>query len=91
MALMEETVFDPQTGRIITRDLANYHVPVHADIPQIEVEFVEAPDPFISPLGARGIGEIGITGAPAAVANAVFHATGIRVRDLPIVPEKLLA
>jgi xanthine dehydrogenase YagR molybdenum-binding subunit len=91
MALMEETVFDPQTGRIITRDLANYHVPVHADMPEIEVEFIDAPDPFISPLGSRGIGEIGITGAPAAIANAVFHATGIRVRDLPIVPEKLTA
>jgi xanthine dehydrogenase YagR molybdenum-binding subunit len=90
MALMEETVFDPQTGRIITRDLANYHVPVHADMPEIEVEFIDEPDAFISPLGARGIGEIGITGVPAAIANAVFHATGIRVRELPIVPEKLL-
>lgn len=90
MALMEETIFDPRAGRIITRDLANYHVPVHADMPEIEVEFINEPDPFISPLGSRGIGEIGITGAPAAIANAVYHATGLRIRDIPITPDKLL-
>ena len=90
MALMEETVFDPNRGRIVTRDLANYHVPGHADIPEIDVQFIDHSDPFIHPLGARGVGEIGITGAAAAVANAVYHATGIRIRDLPIAPDKLI-
>lgn len=90
MALMEESVYDPRSGRIVTRDLANYLVPVHADIPQIEVQFIGEPDPYISPLGARGIGEIGITGAAAAIANAIFNATGKRIRDLPITPDKLL-
>jgi xanthine dehydrogenase YagR molybdenum-binding subunit len=90
MALMEETVFDPNRGRIVTRDLANYHVPVHADIPDIEVQFIDNPDPFINPFGGRGVGEIGITGAAAAIANAVFHATGLRIRELPITPDKLI-
>jgi xanthine dehydrogenase YagR molybdenum-binding subunit len=90
MALFEETVRDARGGGVVTNNLADYHVPVNADIPQIEVEFVEEPDFNLNPLGARGIGEIGITGVAAAVANAVYHATGVRVRDLPIVPEKLL-
>jgi xanthine dehydrogenase YagR molybdenum-binding subunit len=90
MALLEETVRDPKTGRIVTRNLADYRVPVNADVPGIEVLFVNIPDPFISVNGARGIGEIGITGISAAIANAVYHATGKRVRDLPITPEKIL-
>jgi xanthine dehydrogenase YagR molybdenum-binding subunit len=90
MALLEETVRDPRYGAVVTNNLADYHVPVNADIPNIEVEFVEEPDYALNPLGARGIGEIGITGVAAAIANAVYHATGVRVRDLPIVPEKLL-
>ena len=90
MALMEETVYDPRTGRPVTRDLANYRVPVHADMPEFDVRFIDRPDPYISPIGARGIGEIGITGTTAAIANAVYHATGRRIRDLPIVPDKLL-
>jgi xanthine dehydrogenase YagR molybdenum-binding subunit len=90
MALMEETVLDPRNARIVTDNLADYHVPVNADIPPIDVHFVEYPDVRFNPLGARGIGEIGITGAAAAIVNAVYHATGKRVRDLPIVPEKLL-
>lgn len=90
MALMEHSVYDPQSGRIVTRDLANYLVPVHADIPEIEVQFIGRPDPYISPIGARGVGEIGITGAAAAVANAVFNATGVRIRQLPITPDKLI-
>lgn len=91
MALMEETQYDPNRGRVVTRDLANYLVPVHADMPEFEVEFLDKPDMIISPIGARGIGEIGITGMAAAVANAITHATGKRVRDLPITLDKLMA
>jgi xanthine dehydrogenase YagR molybdenum-binding subunit len=91
MALMENTQYDPNNGRVVTRDLAQYLVPVHADIPEIEVQFIGKPDPYISPIGARGIGEIGITGITAAIANAIYNATGKRVRDLPITPDKLIA
>ena len=90
MALMEETVLDPQTGRLLVRNLADYHVPVQADIGEIEVLFTDKPDPHISSLGVRGVGEIGITGVAAAIANAIYHATGKRIRDLPITPDKLL-
>ncbi|HEY1250770.1 MAG TPA: xanthine dehydrogenase family protein molybdopterin-binding subunit [Thermoanaerobaculia bacterium] len=90
MALLEHTVYDPRTGRPVTASLADYLVPVNADVGTIDVEFVGEPDPAINTLGCRGIGEIGITGAAAAVANAVYHATGKRVRDLPITPDKLL-
>jgi xanthine dehydrogenase YagR molybdenum-binding subunit len=90
MALMEETEYDPNNGRIVTRDLAQYLVPVNADIPEIEVQFIEKPDLLISPIGARGIGEIGVTGMAAAIANAIYNATGKRVRDLPITPDKLI-
>ncbi len=90
MALMEETVRDPRSGAVITNNLADYHVPVNADVPSIDVLFIEEPDFRLNPLGVRGIGEIGLTGVAAAIANAVFHATGVRVRELPIVPEKLL-
>ena len=69
--------------------LAEYHVPVHLDVPTIELMWTDIPDPY-APVGARGIGEIGITGVAAAVANAVYNATGIRVRDLPITPDKLI-
>jgi xanthine dehydrogenase YagR molybdenum-binding subunit len=91
MALMEETKYDDNNGRVVTRDLAQYLVPVNADMPDFDVQFIGTPDPFISPLGARGIGEIGITGITAAIANAVYNATGKRVRDLPITPDKLIA
>lgn len=90
MALTEETAYDPQTGLPATRNLADYHVPTNADIPEIDVHFVGEPDFAFNPIGARGMGEIGITGIAAAVANAVYHATGKRVRDLPITPDKLL-
>lgn len=90
MALHEETVRDPRTGRIVTRDLADYHVPTHADVPDIEVIFVDEKDPYVNEVGAKGLGELGNTGANAAIANAVFHATGKRVRDLPIRLDKLL-
>jgi xanthine dehydrogenase YagR molybdenum-binding subunit len=91
MALMEETVYDPNSGRIITKDLANYHVPVHADIPEFDIQFIDKPDPYISPIGSRGIGEIGITGTTAAIINAIYHATGKRIRNLPVTPDKLLS
>ena len=90
MALHEETLTDPRTGRIINANLGEYHVPVNADIPAIEPYFIEGIDPHVNPVGTKGIGEISITGVAAAVANAVYHATGKRVRDLPITPDKLL-
>jgi xanthine dehydrogenase YagR molybdenum-binding subunit len=90
MALEEETVYDPETGLPAIRNLADYHVPVHADIADLEVHFVGEPDYAFAPTGGRGMGEIGITGMAAAVANAVYHATGLRVRDLPITLDKLL-
>lgn len=89
MALTEETFYDPVSGRPVTRNLADYHVPSHADAPAIEVRFIDEPDPHFNALGVRGLGEIGITGVAAAVANAVWHATGRRVRDLPITPDKV--
>ena len=89
MALMEETLFDERNGRIMNPSLSEYHVPVHMDVPQIDVIWTDIPDPH-APMGAHGIGEIGITGVAAAVANAVYNATGTRVRDLPITLDKLL-
>ena len=91
MGLLEETLVDPGSGRVLNANLAQYHVPVAADIPDIDVDVVEEDDQNFNPLGARGIGEIGITGVPAAIANAVFHATGKRIRSLPITPDKILA
>jgi xanthine dehydrogenase YagR molybdenum-binding subunit len=89
MALTEETVFDDRNGRIVNASLSEYHVPVQADVPYIDVVYTDAADPH-TPLGAHGIGEIGITGVAAAVANAVYHATGVRVTSLPITLDKLL-
>ena len=89
MALMEETQFDDRTGRIMNPSLAEYHIPVHLDVPEIDVIWTDIPDPH-APMGAHGIGEIGITGVAAAVANAVCNATGVRVRDLPITLDRLL-
>jgi xanthine dehydrogenase YagR molybdenum-binding subunit len=90
MALAEATEYDPATGMPATRNLADYHVATNADVPLIDVYFVGEPDYAFNPIGARGMGEIGITGAAAAIANAVYHATGKRVRDLPITPDKLI-
>ena len=90
MALMEESVMDAGFGDYLTRDLAQYHVPACADVRDIDAAWVEESDPHLNPMGSKGIGEIGIVGAAAAVGNAVHHATGIRVRDLPITPAKLL-
>ncbi|WP_263384324.1 xanthine dehydrogenase family protein molybdopterin-binding subunit [Granulicella arctica] len=89
-ALHEETHIDPIYGRTVNENLAEYHVPVNADIGTIDVTVVGIPDAKFSPLGARGVGEIGITGAAAAVANAIYHATGKRVRDFPITPDKIM-
>jgi len=89
MALTEETLFDERRGRIMNPSLAEYHVPVNMDVPHIDIIYTGIPDEH-TPMGARGIGEIGITGAAAAVANAVFNATGKRIRDLPITLDKLL-
>ena len=90
MGLLEETVMDPRYGRFLNSNLAEYHVPVNRDVPEIEVIVVPEEDRFVSPLGAKGAGEIGITGAAAALGNAIYHATGKRVRDLPITLDKIL-
>jgi len=89
LALMEETQFDERNGRVMNPSLAEYHVPVHMDVPEIDVVWTDIPDPH-APMGAHGVGEIGITGVGAAVANAVYNATGKRVRDLPITLDKTL-
>lgn len=89
LALMEETQFDERSGRVMNPSLSEYHVPVHMDVPEIDVIWTDISDPH-TPMGARGIGEIGITGTAAAVANAIYNATGKRIRDLPITLDKLL-
>jgi xanthine dehydrogenase YagR molybdenum-binding subunit len=89
MALHEETLFDHRFGRIMNPNIAEYHVPVNADVQDIKVIFVDEPDEVINPLGIKGLGEIGIVGVAAAIANAIYHATGKRVRDLPITLDKL--
>lgn len=90
MALMEEAVIDHRYGRLVNNNLADYHMPVHADIPQVEALFVNKPDPYLNPMGAKGMGEIATIGVAAAVANAVYNATGKRIRELPITPDKLI-
>jgi xanthine dehydrogenase YagR molybdenum-binding subunit len=90
MALHEETLVDHRFGRVMNANIAEYHVPVNADVHEVEVIFVEEPDERINPLGIKGVGEIGLVGTAAAIANAVYHATGQRVRDLPITLDKLM-
>ncbi|OBF89004.1 xanthine dehydrogenase [Mycobacterium sp. 852002-51152_SCH6134967] len=90
MALHEESVRDPRFGHIVTRDLATYHISSHADVPAIEAMWLDDVDKHANPMGSRGAGEIGIVGSAAAVVNAVYHATGIRVRDLPVMCDALL-
>ncbi len=90
MAMHEETFTDHRIGRFMNHNFAEYHIPAHADIHEIEVIFVDEPDAEVTPLGVKGLGEIGIVGTAAAVANAIYHATGKRVRDLPITIDKLL-
>ena len=89
-ALTEEVVTDPRSGLFVNHDLAEYHVPVHADIPAIEAVFLPELDAHSSPMKSKGIGELGICGAGAAVANAVFNATGVRIRDYPLTLDKVL-
>jgi|CXWL01.1.fsa_nt_gi xanthine dehydrogenase YagR molybdenum-binding subunit len=90
MALTEKTELDHRLGRIMNPNLAGYHVPVNADVSEIETIFVQEDDKIVNPLGAKGLGELGLVGVPAAIANAAYHATGKRFRELPITPDKLL-
>ncbi len=90
MALLEGSLLEAKTGRYANANFADYLIPTNADIPIIDVSFIDKPDTIFNPIGARGIGEIGITGTPSAIANAVYNATGRRVREFPILPEKLL-
>ena len=90
MALHEESVVDGRFGHVVNHDFAEYHIPTNADVGEMDVSWIEEKDSYVNPMGSKGIGEIGIVGSAAAVANAVYHATGIRVRDLPITPDKLV-
>ena len=90
MALTEEAVIDPRFGRYVNNNFADYHVPVNADVPEIESFFINKPDPYINPMGAKGMGEIALIGYAASVANAVYHATGKRIRELPITLDKII-
>jgi xanthine dehydrogenase YagR molybdenum-binding subunit len=90
MALQEETVWDPRNGRVVNANFADYHVPVNADVPDLDAFFLDEHDPHVNPLGAKGLAELALVGVAPAVANAVYHATGKQVRDLPITPDKLL-
>ena len=90
MASHEESVLDPHFGDYVNHDFAEYHIASNADVGTVEVAFLDEDDPHVNPMGVKGIGELGIVGTAAAIANAVYHATGIRVRDLPIRLDKLL-
>lgn len=90
MALHEQAVVDPRFGHVVNHDLAEYHVAAHADVAGLEAHWIDEEDPYVNPMGSKGIGEIGIVGGAAAIANAVHHATGVRVRQLPITPDALL-
>jgi xanthine dehydrogenase YagR molybdenum-binding subunit len=90
LALLEQTVRDARDGRVVTRELQDYHLPVNSDVPALDVILVPEDDPHVSQVGAKGLGEIGITGMGAAIGNAIFHATGKRVRELPITLDRLL-
>jgi xanthine dehydrogenase YagR molybdenum-binding subunit len=91
MALHEHGELDPRFGHVVNHDLAQYHIATNADVGSVEVDWLDEDDPFVNAMGTKGIGEIGIVGTAAAIANAVQHATGIRVRDLPITLDKLLS
>jgi xanthine dehydrogenase YagR molybdenum-binding subunit len=89
MALLEESILDPRFGDYVNHDLASYHVATAADVEEIDAFWIDEHDPHLNPMGAKGIGEIGIVGTAAAIGNAVHHATGVRIRSLPIHPAKL--
>jgi xanthine dehydrogenase YagR molybdenum-binding subunit len=91
MALFEETQIDPLSGRYVNADIAEYHLPVNADVGTIDATFVEVDDQHVNPIGVKGVGEVGITGVAASIANAVFHATGKRIRDLPIRVDRVMS
>ncbi|MER5442984.1 xanthine dehydrogenase family protein molybdopterin-binding subunit [Streptomyces sp. NPDC002790] len=91
MALTEGSTLDPAFGDFVERDLAGYHVPANADVPEIEAHWIDEDDPHLNPMGSKGIGEIGIVGTAAAIGNAVHHATGVRLRELPLTPDRVLA
>jgi xanthine dehydrogenase YagR molybdenum-binding subunit len=90
MALHEESVLDLEFGDYLNHDLAQYHVPVNADIADIQAHWIDEHDPHLNPMGSKGIGEIGIVGTAAAVVNALHHATGVRFRRLPVRPDRVL-
>lgn len=90
LALLEQSLLEPTSGRFANANIAEYLMATNADVPYVDVTFVDKPDTIFNPVGTRGVGEIGITGIPAAIANAVYNATGTRVREFPITPEKLL-
>jgi xanthine dehydrogenase YagR molybdenum-binding subunit len=91
MALTEDSTVDPAFGDFTESDLASYHVPAHADVPSVEAYWVDEDDAHLNPMGSKGIGEIGIVGSAAAIGNAVHHATGIRFRELPLTPDRVLS
>ncbi|MDQ3507878.1 MAG: xanthine dehydrogenase family protein molybdopterin-binding subunit [Actinomycetota bacterium] len=90
-ALHEESVLDTRFGHVVNHDFAEYHIPTNADVGELDISWIEEDDPYVNPMGSKGIGEIGIVGSAAAVANAVYHATGTRIRELPITPDKLIS
>ena len=89
-ALHEESVTDPRFGHVVNADLAGYHIASHADVQEIRAEWIDEFDPYFGPTGAKGIGELGIVGVPAAIGNAIYNAIGIRLRSLPFTPDKLV-
>jgi xanthine dehydrogenase YagR molybdenum-binding subunit len=90
LALLEEAIMDARTGRPVNGNLADYHVPVNADIPSIEAILVDEHDELVNALGIKGVGEMGITGTAGAIVNAIWHATGVRVRSMPVTLDKLI-
>ena len=90
MALHEQSVVDPRFGHVVNHDFADYHIAASADVEAVEAHWIDEHDPYVNPMGTKGIGEIGIVGTAAAIVNGVHHATGLRVRDLPVTPDKLL-
>jgi xanthine dehydrogenase YagR molybdenum-binding subunit len=91
MALHENSVWDSRVGQVVNHDLAEYHITVNADVGDLQAHWLDEHDPYVNAMGSKGIGEIGITGTAAAVVNAVHHATGVRVRHLPVTLDKVLA